>query len=159
MWRRSSADSDSLYLYEKYMALAYDLIVQHKVLGCCNYNIVYKTRSALLWHGQGNYTLQWCHNGRDGVSNHQPHHCLLNRLFRRRSKKTSKLRVTGLCAGNSPVTGELPAQMASNAENVSIWWRHHQLCMIRKSAKRYKFPTTFFEKTDVGKYDKVLIPT
>ena len=42
--------------------------------------------------------------------------CLLNRLFRRRSKKTSKLRVTGLCAGNSPGTGEFPAQMASNAE-------------------------------------------
>ena len=40
-------------------------------------------------------------------------------------KKTSKLSVTGLCAGNSPTTGEFPAQMASNAENVSIWWRHH----------------------------------
>ena len=71
-------------------------------------------------------TLQWCHNGCDSVSNHQPHNCLLNRLFRRRSKKTSKLRVTGLCAGNSPVTGEFPAQMTSNAENVSIWWRHHE---------------------------------
>ena len=70
-------------------------------------------------------SLLWRHNGRDGVSNHQPHDCLLNRSFRRRSKKTSELRVTGLCAGNSPVTGELPAQMASNAENVSIWWRHH----------------------------------
>ena len=32
--------------------------------------------------------------------------------------------VTGLCAGNSPGTGEFPAQMASNAENVSIWWRY-----------------------------------
>ena len=41
--------------------------------------------------------------------------------------QTSKLRVTGLCVGNSPVTGEFPAQMASNAENVSIWWRHHAL--------------------------------
>ena len=40
-------------------------------------------------------------------------------------KKISKLRVTGLCAGNSPVTGEFPAHMASNAANVSIWWRHH----------------------------------
>ena len=69
--------------------------------------------------------LQWRHNGRDSVSNHQPHDCLINRLFRRRSKKTSKLRVTGLCAWNSPGTGEFPAQMASNAENVSIWWRHH----------------------------------
>ena len=42
-------------------------------------------------------SLQWRHNGRDGVSNHQPHDCLLNRLFRRRSNKTSELRVTGLC--------------------------------------------------------------
>ena len=42
-----------------------------------------------------------------------------------REKETSKLRVTGLCAGNSPMTGEFPTQMASNAENVSIWWRHH----------------------------------
>ena len=64
-------------------------------------------------------------DGRDGVSNHQPHDCLLNRLFRHRSKKTSKLRVIGLCEGNSPVTGEFPAQRASNAENISIWWRHH----------------------------------
>ena len=70
------------------------------------------------------FTLLWRRNGRDGVSNHQPHDCLLNRLFRRR-EKTSKLRVTGLCEGNSPATGEFPAQRASNAENVSIWWRHH----------------------------------
>ena len=70
-------------------------------------------------------SLQWRHNGLDGVSNHQPHHCLLSRLFGRRSKKTSKLRVTGLYAGNSPGTGEFPAQMASTAEYVSIWWRHH----------------------------------
>ena len=70
-------------------------------------------------------TLLWRQNGRGSVSNHQPHDCLLNRLFRRRSKKTSKLRVTGLCARNSPGTGEFPAQMTNNAETVSIWWRHH----------------------------------
>ena len=51
----------------------------------------------------------------------------LKRLFRRRSKKTSKLRGTGLCEGHSPVTGEFPAQRVSNAENESIWWRHHVL--------------------------------
>ena len=43
-------------------------------------------------------TLQWRHNEPDSVSNHQPHDCFLNRLFRGRSKNTSKLRVTGLCA-------------------------------------------------------------
>ena len=56
--------------------------------------------------------LQWHHNEHDDASNHKPHDCLLNRLFRRKSNKTSKLRVIGLCA----VTGEFPAQMASNAE-------------------------------------------
>ena len=65
-------------------------------------------------------SLQWRHNGRDSVSNHLPRGSSLNRLFRRRSKKTSKLRVTGLCAGNSPLTGEFPAQMASDAENVYL---------------------------------------
>ena len=53
------------------------------------------------------------------------HDCLLKLLFRCRSKKTSNLRVTDLCVGNSPVTGGFPTQMASNAGNVSIRWRHH----------------------------------
>ena len=65
----------------------------------------------------GLVSLQWRHNGRDGVSNHSL----------TMSKKTSKLRVTGLCKGNSPVTGEFPAQRASNAKKVSIRWRHHVL--------------------------------
>ena len=69
--------------------------------------------------------LQWRHIELDGVSVHQLHDCLLNHLLRRRSKKTSKLHVTGICAGNSPVIGEFPAQKASNAENASFWWRHH----------------------------------
>ena len=75
--------------------------------------------------------LQWRHNDHDGVSNHQPDDCLLNCLFRRRSKKTSKLRVTGLYEGNSPVTGEFTAQRTSNAENIYIWWRHHDHQNIR----------------------------
>ena len=70
---------------------------------------------------------QWRHNERDGVSNHQPHGCLLNCLFSRRSKKISKLRTTGLCVWNSPVTGEFPAQRSNNAENCFIWWRHHAM--------------------------------
>ena len=71
------------------------------------YFIVYNDRYCI--HGRQRYislcfhdTLRWRHNDHDGVSNHQPHGCLLNRLVKRRSKKTSKLRVTGLCVGNSP---------------------------------------------------------
>ena len=81
--------------------------------------IRHKSRGMSQWH-HFIAPLQWRHNGRDGVSNHQPHDCLLNRLFRRRSKKISKLRLTGLCAGYSPVTGEFSAKKASNSENVSI---------------------------------------
>ena len=79
----------------------------------------------LQLHSHEIQPLQWHHNERDGISNHRPHYCLLNCLFSRRSKKTSKLCVTGLCEGNSPVTGEFPTQRVSNAENVSIWWHHH----------------------------------
>ena len=92
----------------------------------------YLTHQAMIYMHKNYYwskfsfTLRWRHNGCDSVSNHLPHQCLLNRLFRHRSEKTSKLRVTGLCAGNSPGTGEFPAQMASYVENVSIWWRHHE---------------------------------
>ena len=75
-------------------------------------------------------SLHWHRNECDGVSNHQPYDCLLNCLFRRSSKKTPKLRVTGLCAGNTPVTGKFPAQKVSNAENVSIWWRHRVIAPI-----------------------------
>ena len=78
-----------------------------------------------LWHK----SLLWHHDGRDGVSNQQPHDRLLklNCLFRRRSKYTSKLRVTGRCAGNSPVTSELPEQTVDNTASVSIWWRHKNI--------------------------------
>ena len=67
----------------------YLMYMETELLLCC----------VLLWSC---HTLQWRHNGCDSVSNHHPHDYLLNCLFRRRSKKTSKLRVTGLCAGNSP---------------------------------------------------------
>ena len=68
------------------------------------------------------YPLQWLHIERDVVSNHRCLDCLLKHLSWRRSNKTSKLRISGLCEGNSPVTSEFPSQRASNAENVSIWW-------------------------------------
>ena len=99
-----------------------------------HYELTWWTNSIYRYHRQtvlhcavlmNIFTLQWRQNERGSVSNHQRLPCLLNYRFRRRSKKTSKLRVTGLCAGNSPVTAEFPTQYASNAENVSIWWRHH----------------------------------
>ena len=74
------------------------------------------------------YTLQWRHNVRDGVSNHQPHDHLLNRLFKEHIKENIKAPRHWPLWGE--LTGEFPAQRASNAENVSIWWRHHDTVQI-----------------------------
>ena len=75
--------------------------------GSCRNNNLHCRLWRQSWHDDNSWSSasawQWRHNGCDGVSNQQPHHCLLNRLFGRRSKETSKLRITGLCAGNSPV--------------------------------------------------------
>ena len=46
-------------------------------------------------------------------------------FFRRRSKKTSKPRVTGLCLGYPPLADGFPSHRACSAENISIWWLHH----------------------------------
>ena len=67
------------------------------------------------------HSLQWRHNECDGISNHQPHDCLLNACSGedQRKHQTSTSLVF--------VTSEFPAQMTSNVANVSIWWRHHVL--------------------------------
>ena len=66
------------------------------------YGVIRKNIYNFCRNWRGFFPLRWRHNEHDGVSNHQHHGCLLNRLFRRRSKKTTKLRVTGLCVGISP---------------------------------------------------------
>ena len=51
------------------------------------------------------------------------------------------------CKGNSPVTGEFPAQRASDAENVSIWWRHHLIKLPRLQS------CTYFERySDIANF-------
>ena len=50
------------------------------------------------------------------------------------------LRHWPLC-GNSPGTGKFPAQMASKAENVSIWWRHHDVGPVLKFAATQRSST------------------
>ena len=75
---------------------------------------------------------------------------LTQRLFRCRSKKISKFRVTGLWEGNSPVTGEFPAQRASSrtVENASIWWRHHGQAITCSSICQEHFGlTTAYENS------------
>ena len=111
--------------------------------------------------------LRWRHNGHDSVSNHQPRGCLLSRLFRRKSKKTSKLRVAGLCVGNSPGPVNIPHQgpvtrkmfpfddviMRTQKKPIRIishrdvtianrWCHYSTTVHILKSYRKFTFPTT-----------------
>ena len=122
----SSSSSSSSYYYYYYYYYYFTLYNKRNLEYCAigkHYGF-WVGWSTLCFHFS---SLQWRHNAHDGVSNHQPHDCLLRRLFRRRSKKTSKLRVTGLFffLGGGGFTGD-----CGNAENVSIWWRHHVDTML-----------------------------
>ena len=109
---------------------AVDLFKRQKLLLCRLWNPIETLwpRSSLRRYPLASSTavsLRWRHNSRDGPSDHQCLGCLLSRLFRRRSRKTTKFRATGLCEGNPPVTDGFRSQRASNVENVSMWWRPH----------------------------------
>ena len=92
-------------------------------------------------------TLQWRHNERDSVSNHQPHYCLLNHLFRRRSKKTSKVRVTGLCAGNSPGT--------SSCKNLVVLFDTCLIIMFIIVSKRWQQMNTFWNTNQATTFEHI----
>ena len=88
-------------------------------------------RVLLIWEfgplNQRNHTTVVCHNECNGISNHRCLDLLLHCLFRCTLQKISRLCMTGLWEGNSPVTNEFPAQRASNVENVFIWWCLHEM--------------------------------
>ena len=112
-WLGASLESALLYrrhIYHYYLSDRWNSI---SVLHMKRHNIVMPGPAASVW--------VWHHSERDGVSNHRHLDCLLHRLFRR-SKKTPKFRVTGLCERNSSVTGKFPTQKASNTENVFIFY-------------------------------------
>ena len=123
-----------------------------------------------IYDGSASPTLQWRHNERNGVSNHQPHDCLLNRLFRRRSKKISKIRVTGFVRGShrSPVNplhkGPVTRKMFPFDDVImdateyttyfgmrfpSLNMRYYEYA-CRKLAKRSKTPTRTIFKDILG---------
>ena len=69
--------------------------------------------------------LRWRHNGRDWHLKSPASRLFTQPFIQTQIKENIKALCHWLCAGNSSGTGEFPARMASNAENVSIWWRHH----------------------------------
>ena len=105
---------------------------------------------------QGDTSLQWRHIRHDGVWNHQPQDCLLNRLFRRRSKKTSKLLVTGFVRGihrwpvNSPHKGPVTRKMFPFDDVILYWtWKcHHFMKKIVTAEPEVVNMTTFIWDND-----------
>ena len=74
--------------------------------------------------------------------------------FRRRSKNIPKLRVTCLCGGNAPMAVGFSSQRNSNAQNVPIWWRHHDILahgILLKIIHLYFVMSNLCEKCYVGK--------
>ena len=121
-WHWVTLKTMSLYYYCTVFDLAKILMHLVERTGQLTPNIDCLSHKQLEMYGFITVTL---YNERGGISIHWHLDCLLKRLFRCRSKKTSELCVDGLCAGNSPFTGEFPAQKASNREKVSIWRCHH----------------------------------
>ena len=97
-WRHISSCHWFIYMH------VYDLYYSYRLSPTHQQGIAWPngTTPCHIGHIRKNVPLYWRHNGHACVSNHQRQNCLLNRIFRRRSKKTSKLRVTGLWVGNSP---------------------------------------------------------
>ena len=82
-----------------------------------------KFQLELIDSDRGRSKHYWSHRFVDSSITMTSHNgCDIKGTYQRKHQTSA---VTGLCAGNSPGTGEFPAQRASYAENVSIWWRHH----------------------------------
>ena len=104
---------------------------------------VYPNDDARRWNILG-FSLQWRHNALEGVSNHQPYHCLISRLLGRRSKKTSKLHVTGLVRGiyrgpvNSPHKWPVTWKMFPFDDIIMCchWW-HRRIVHITRNPLGY----------------------
>ena len=103
--------SSMLHISSSFAALCLGLTILLSVPNCPG-----DIQGRLATYLRFTFTLHWRHNERNGVSNHRRLDCLLSLLFRRRSKKTSKPRVTALCEGNPPVTAGFPSQRSITAE-------------------------------------------
>ena len=82
-------------------------------------------------------TLQWRYTDRDRVSNHQPHVCLLNRLFRKYQSSASRW------PANSPHKGPVTRKMFEfyhHDKSVGVWisdYRPRFLCHVNTRAIHY----------------------
>ena len=94
-------------------------------------------------------TLQWRHNDHDGISNHQPRRLFTQPSIQTQIKENIKAPCHWPLCGEFTGTGEFPTQRVSYAENVSIWWRHHEESLF--SWKGNKTPTFIERRTKLDR--------
>ena len=97
-------------------------------------------------------SLQWRNNDHDGVSNHQPHGCLPKRLYMRWLKKTSTLRVTGLCEWNSPRPVNSPhkgpvTRKMFPFDDVIMWWTTETMWWRSCRIEEYSMSALLYSST------------
>ena len=152
-----------LYGVQNYICLLlYVYITQvFETFDCCLasnnylYNVVLLPTVPLLVtttkpHCSSLIVLQWRHNEGDGVSNRWCVDCLLSHLFRRRSKKTSKLRVSGICEGRPLICNE-PNQIwfaLGCSDNIRVCWRCINSLWPSKSTWRHRSKSTLAQVMD-----------
>ena len=100
----------------------------HKVQwrGALMFSLIWAWTNGRINNCEAGDLIRHCSHYDATVMNHRRLGSLFSRLFRHRSNKTSNLRVTGLCHGTSPVTGEFPWQRASILRGKCFhWWSYH----------------------------------
>ena len=106
---------------------------------------------------------QWRDNERDGVQNHQRLDCLLNRLFRQRSKKHQS-------SASPAFVMEIhrwPLTSGKQCGNVSIWWRLHVIFIIiilkplhcEQSVEQHKKHDTGYLNREISRYQSYALQT
>ena len=82
-------------------------------------------------------SLEWRLNERTGISNHRRLDCLLNRLFRRISKKATKLCVTGRCDHRWPVDSPHKGSVTRKMfpfDDIIMWCVHKHVCWDKQQS-------------------------
>ena len=101
----------------------------------CERKVKYHPRCKLRVY----FSWQWRHNEPNGISNPQR----LD-LFRRQPFVQAQTKENIKAPCHWPLWGEITGDRPSNAENVSIWWRHHVLTLYDD---RVKIDTSFCRDT------------
>ena len=143
-WLKDSPDNVSVrWKRHHVMTSSYCEDVRHQCLECNFHSAFFYLRrrpdksdrlnEPLL---QTSWTSQWHHNERDGVSNHQPHDCLLNRSDQRKHQSSAPLAfVRGIHRGPLKTPHKRPVTRNMTPFDdvfMKLWWITREASNIKQ---------------------------